>query len=336
MKTLRIKRVLLTGVCFLMAFSLSACGLFPQEEDVLAPPLVAPAEVTYTTISVSRDTITQSVKGTGNMVATRQHDVYFEKRSGYLEEINVKMGDTVKKGDVLAKLDTGTLEYDIRRQELIVQRAENYYKNLSAAEDYFTRESAKIDLELAQLSLESMKEELAKSVLYAPIDGRVTYLSSEKVGEYVQANRTFVRVADPNSLQLQYTGENVNSFVLGSRVILTFQKYTMTGEVVMTAANAPQDLLDSYRSVARMNVLDVPEDITLRIGDRISIELVIDQREDVLTVPRNAVQKHPTGYFVQVLDNGVKTERMIEIGLQDSTSYEVISGLEEGDMIILD
>ena len=87
MKILRI-----AAAAALAAIALSGCGLFPEEEEALAPPLKEPAAVTYTTTTVERGTIVDSVTTSGTFISTSTYDLSFEKRSGYLSEINVKSG----------------------------------------------------------------------------------------------------------------------------------------------------------------------------------------------------------------------------------------------------
>ena len=102
-------RLLASAAAALLGLGLGGCALFPEEEEELAPPLKAPAAVTYTTTQVERGEIVDSVTVSGTFISTTSYDLSFEKRSGYISEINVKPGDTVTEGQLLARLDTDAL-----------------------------------------------------------------------------------------------------------------------------------------------------------------------------------------------------------------------------------
>jgi len=67
------------------------------------------------------------------------------------------------------------------------------------------------------------------------------------------------------------------------------------------------------------------------------LEILTDQRDNVLFVPRKAVTKTATTYTVQVLAANAKTPetREVQIGLIGDSETEILSGLAEGDQIVL-
>ncbi len=132
--TMRSLRYAALTAAMLLTASLWGCGLFPEEEEILAPPLAAPAAVTYTTTKVSRGTILDSVTVSGTFVSTRSYDLSFEKRAGYLSEVTVKAGDLVKKGQFLARLDTDSMVKELSRQKLLTERAKIALDAAKAAE----------------------------------------------------------------------------------------------------------------------------------------------------------------------------------------------------------
>lgn len=147
-------RILAAAGALLMTESLWSCGLLPAEEEELAPPLAAPAAVSYTTTRVERGDIVDSINVSGTFVSTRSYELSFEKRAGYLSEITVKAGDTVEEGQMLARLDTDGLKKDEKQQELFVERAKIALDAAKASENA-TQSSirlAEIDYELQNYS----------------------------------------------------------------------------------------------------------------------------------------------------------------------------------------
>ena len=67
--------------------------------------------------------------------------------------------------------------------------------------------------------------------------------------------------------------------------------------------------------------------------------MVANSREDVLTIPTNVLREYNGRTYVQVLQDGVKMEKDVVVGLKgtmdNSTVYEIVSGLEEGEQVIV-
>lgn len=81
--------------------------------------------------------------------------------------------------------------------------------------------------------------------------------------------------------------------------------------------------------MVRIEVTDpLPEEPLL--GKSASVELIREKKEDVIVIPRNVVSMYSGESYVQVLENGIKKERMIETGIKNVTYIEVVSGLSEG------
>lgn len=315
--------------------ALTGCALFPEEEEVLAPPLKAPAAVSYTTTTVTRGDIVDSVSVSGTFISTTSYDLSFDKRSGYLSELNVAAGDTVEAGQLLAKLDTDSLELEIRKQELAVERAQialNAARNAEGATSDSIR-LAEIDYELQRIQLEDLQTELSKQSIYAPDSGTVSYIANTGIGQYVTARSTLIRVVDPNSLQIECTGDDVADFHLNQEVRVEVNKEEYTGKVVMTSAEAPSIAMEKGTSFVRIEVDGLPEGDYL--GKTATVELIREKKEDVLVVPRNVVSMYSGESYVLVLEDGVKKERIIETGIKNVTEIEVLSGLEEGEEIII-
>ncbi len=71
-------------------------------------------------------------------------------------------------------------------------------------------------------------------------------------------------------------------------------------------------------------------------GMNASVTIIIDRRQDVLTVPSTAIQREGRESFVEVQKEDGSTERVVvETGLSDSTNTEITSGLEEGQTVII-
>ncbi|MBE6884842.1 MAG: efflux RND transporter periplasmic adaptor subunit [Ruminococcaceae bacterium] len=326
---------LIAGILvMLMALSFAGCDLFPTEEETLEPPLVKPQSVTYTTVPVERGDVVVQRKGNGSFVSISQYNLAFTERGGYLKEIYVVPGDKVTEGQLLAELDTDALLHDIEIQELNVERAELNYKRAKNNVDYTKDEKrlSEIDLEIQKIHLRDLYEELNKSRIYSPIDGVVNYLSTATRGDYVSARSTVVSVVDPTKVYFAFSTDDYFDFKIGAEVKIIVKKKEYVGRVIMTPSDAPVDGSAITKNAVLFEVEGLPDTIT--IGTSGSFELVTAKSEDCIVVAKNMVTKSSGDYYVYVLVDGIKTERQIEIGLVGGTGYEVLNGLEEGELLI--
>ena len=333
-RNIALKRALAFVLALLISAAFAGCGLFPTEEDELEPPLVKPQAVTYTTVPVERGDVVVKKTGNGSFVSISQFNLAFDERGGYLKDIYVSPGDKVTKGQLLAELDTDSLLHDIEIQKLNVERAQINYDRVANNVSYTKDEKRlyQIDLEIQQIALNDLYQELNKSRIYSPIDGVVNYLSTATRGEWVSVRSTIVTVVDPSQLYFAYTTSDYYDFKPGLEVVINIRKEQFVGRVVMTPADAPKDASTITQNAVLFEIEDLPDTVT--IGTSASFELITASSEDCIVVGKNLVTKSSGDYYVYVLVDGVKTERQIEIGLTGSTLYEVVNGLEEGELLI--
>lgn len=331
----KLKGVLVFIITSLLISGLSGCYLFPKEEEVLAPPLIEPPEITYETAEVKKGTIEKKITGSGTFVSIEQSNMFFKHRGGRLKEVHVKVGDYVEKGDLLAELDSSDLEFQIKQQEIHLKKAETRLRQVRThGGDKYERSMAQYDVELAKLGLENLRRQLDECKLTSDMAGNVVYIDyNVDVGDNISAYQPLLRIADPTKLQLQISGSNISDFKLGMDADVTINKKTYSGKVVMTPADMPLDTPENLRNIVRLDVEDLPEDV--KLGDNAQVSLILDRREDVIVVPRNLVRNYMGRKYVLVYEDGLKKERDVEIGLETPTETEIMKGLEEGELIIV-
>lgn len=328
------KHSALAAAIVITAGTLSGCYFFPKEEAVLAPPLIESTEITYETIDAKKGTIEKRITGSGTFVSAEQQNLDFKYRGGYISGIYVNLGDKVKKGDLLAEQDTDKLVSQIKQQEIILKRTNLDYESLkNDGSDPVAIEKARLNVELEKLKLEDLQLELDKSRIVSPIAGEIVYIDKLNVGDYVNARKTVITVADPSKLVLEYTGDNASEFQLGMNVDVKYKDKTYQGEVIMTPATAPLDIAESLKKTVRIRVDGLPSDV--EIGASANLSLILQRRESTIVLPKNVISRSFGRITVQVLDNGIKYERDIEIGIETPTEVEVLKGIEEGEKVII-
>lgn len=329
------KIVILSVILCTVLMVLSGCYLFPKEEEVLAPPLIEPTEVTYDVVEVKKGDIERKITGTGTFVSTQQVPVFFKNRGGRFKEFHIKMGDEVEKGQLLAELTTENIQTDIKKQKIALKKAQLNYKQIkNSGGDKYALEMASLDVELAKIDLEDLMRELDEAKLYSPISGKVVYVDNElNPGDHIDAFDSIAYIADPSKIQLVHSGSNVSDFKVGMEVEVKIKDNTYEGEVVATPANVPKDADERLKDSVIIDVKDVPKNVEM--GDQATITLILESRENVLVLPKNVVHNYMGRRFVKILEDDIKKERDIEIGVETPTEVEVTKGLEGGEQVIV-
>ena len=315
--------------------------MLPQEEEILAPPLLATPEIEYQTITAKHATIEDKILSSGVFINPNQYSLKFRFRSGPLRAINVRYGDQVSKGQLLAELDNDRLQLEVAQQKILLRKTQiAQERSIATREDRFTIEMATLDIQLTKIKLNQLEEELEKSQLFAPIDGQVVYISPLNQGDTVEAFRTIIQIADPTEILLSYNGSNKSEFRLGVTLTVILpvtrtrdEQINLEGEVVMTPLNVPRDAPEEMKELILIRVNNLPAEI--KRGDNASIELIKNRRENVIVLPRNLVQTYLGRRFVYILKDGLRQERNVKTGIQTPTQAEIIDGITVGEKVIV-
>jgi membrane fusion protein, macrolide-specific efflux system len=338
MSILRSRKSTIPILIFLVVFLLSGCTLLPTEEKFVEPPLVEPPRITYDTEEVVRGDIVKSISVTGSFESLSQQNTYLTDADGRIAEINVGVGDMVSEGDVMMTLVIDNLNYSIKMQEYSLEKTQLNYDRIKKIHDAdgsmeFEFRNAEIDLAMAQLQLDNLKNTRDKSVLYAPISGEVIYMNPiVELGTYISPYIFLFTIADATNIQLQYssTDSSMSSFKSGQTVEVEYDSIVYEGQVLSAASDPASGSTDK---VLKVDVKGLPD--TVRRGDTAHIKLIIDEVKNVLVIPLRAVKIYSGRKYVQILEDGVKKERDVETGLETSTKVEIVEGLEEGESVIM-
>jgi len=312
------------------------CGLLlPEEEDELQPPLMQPATIEYKTQEVTRGTLIQQLRMSGTFYPETMRSISFEKQGGRLKTMHAKNGQTVKTGDLLAELNAESLESQIRIQKLEVEKSQLSVDQLVAnGADTYSLKKARLSLQQVKYQLEDLQRQLENTRIYAPIDGEIVYVITTAIGEYVNAYQTVVKVADTSSLILMTSASDAGSLPIGAIVTVEFQKQELTGEIVANPTTLMNDPIEELRKAALIRIQgSMPESVEL--GSDARIIYVQEKRENVLVLPRTLINLMSGRRYVNVLEDGVRVEKDVEVGLTTDTEAEIIKGLEEGDLVIV-
>lgn len=287
-------------------------------------------------VMVQRGTIEVTVSAYGNLVMGQRAELTFAigastfAIAGTVAEVNVKVGDSVEEGEVLARLDTTSLE------AMVLQAWANLFAAEQALETADTP-AARAAVEAARAALADAQEQFRKATIAAPFDGQVTYVGAD-VGDQVQANTIIVVLVDPNTVQMSTIIDELDITMIrkGQQARITIDALPdmeFNGWVTeKTLAPTTQEWTVGYQVSIRVEPV---ADVQLIEGLSASADIIVGRAENVLLVPNRAIKISDGQKVVEVLTMGGTEERIVQTGLSDGQWTEITEGLVEGERVIV-
>ncbi len=332
-----IKRTVITLLCavsFMGTFS--GCYFLPDEEEVLEAPTVKASEVTYTTVTAKKKDIVKKLTNTGTVMSKSTTNLAFDDQGGKIKKLYVKAGDIVKKNDLICELDVGDLDYEIKDKELKIKQAQlNVTITAEKGGSQTEVDNAQVNVDILKNELESLKKELEKSKLYSTVSGTVSSITERTVGEEVTSGEKIATIVDKQSLYLSFEPSDISKFKVGQKITITYNRKDYKGEIFATPSNIPKDSPVKFEDgkVYAQFSGDVPADAIGNVADAV---LVLDSKKDVIVVAKKLVKTVSDKKIVYVLnEDNEKEAREVEIGLETGSESEIVSGLKEGEQIIV-
>ena len=317
-------------------------------------------------------TVTNSRAGT---VKARRRAKLSPEIGGQAVEIPFREGETVRSGDVVLRLDDSTYQarVDLARREHETAEAERRRACLAAqragreldrmrrlADDEIVStdlldevENGKMTADAAcvaaqaaasraRASVNVAESELKKTVLRAPFDGVIADVTIE-VGEWTTPSPptmpvpAVIDMLDPSSVYISAPMNEVDSARIrrGQPARVTVDSHRDQSFAAQVARVAPYvlDIEQQNRTVEiEVDLDDSDFAAQLLPGTSADVEVILEVRHDVLRVPTPALVE---GSKVLVLDGGIIAEREVETGLRNWDFTEIVSGLAEGEPVIL-
>jgi HlyD family secretion protein len=208
---------------------------------------------------------------------------------------------------------------------------------------------AEVELENQQLTVRNnelitanLRAQLSDTEIVAPFDAVVLNINVNP-GNGVQQEGELLTIGDPNQeiVRLQLSTLNAMDVRVNMPVrvsVIGPEAEEFTGRVVAIdpqAIASSEDSSGESVTVTALATLDRPSDGVLIPGSTVSVEIILEQRRSVLTVPLTAVQNDAETPYVWVrTEEGTAAKREVRLGLQNLQSVEILSGLESGDEVV--
>jgi len=295
------------------------------------------------TATVQRGSLAATIQTTGRLAAKNPITVRSDV-SGSVQTVAVSPGDSVKRGDVLVQLDRTPFDDAITRAEKQLANAEaalnlaevNAGSNPTPQQTATKLEAAQ-NLDAAKQELANAKDQLASTLILAPVDGTIIDVQTANNAPLGQGS-TVVDMADLTELNLSVDIDEVDFPHVQSGMSASFRLDAYPGtEIDGTVTNVSPVAQTSGGTTTFPATITfpTPAGMDLRPGMNANVTIKTAVRENVLLIPESALRTVGQRNFVTVLADGKQTEVEIQIGLRSNGMVEVASGLSEGQKVVL-
>jgi HlyD family secretion protein len=295
------------------------------------------------------------------------------RATGTLTQLRYQVGDAVKKGELIAQIDDREILANIRntgatieslKRDLDAKEAQysysktNYEREVSLLEkEYTTKDSVdkakrEVDVAYAQVEfgkakvkeaaekLKALEVSLSYTKIYAPISGYVSAVSTQ-LGETVVSGLSaaiLITIIDPTKLEMWiYVDEtDIGRTKPGMKIeywVDTYRDKRFSGKIDMIYPQPEiKDNIVYYLAIVK---IDPKDTVFLRPEMTTHVRIIVEEKQNVLVVPNNAV-RFEEGKTVVYLKSKDKTRlQQVTPGIRDDRFTEIISGLKEGETIVI-
>ena len=310
--------------------------------------------VTVDTVRVTRGELVSSLALTGTLINDRTVTIT-ALLDGEITEIGVREGEAAAAGRTLAALDAretralldkARAELALARRRVAAARASHERLDAMAGDvapqaledSRLALDSAEAAAEVARTDVRVGELRVENAVVRAPFAGTVTERDAE-VGQWVEAGtRLFVLVAnDGRVVEAEVDATDFERVRTDQTATLATEsaptrRWTSAVDWIAPAISRGENTAGNAFAIRLPPGEDAPP---MLIGQRLDVDLEIDRRDDVATLPL-AVLRDLEGASASVLtiEDGVARERAVEIGLTNGETAELVAGLDEGAVVI--
>ena len=198
---------------------------------------------------------------------------------------------------------------------------------------------AMLRLQLLELQGQELQEQLQQNVIVAPGDSKVLEVSVQR-GDVVERGDTLLIIGNPQQelIKLELSILNARKVQLGlpARInVIGTSSQTFTGRVESLSLIAKRELSGNQATVSAIVKLDNPSG-KLIPGSQVSVDIVLEQYQDVVILPTQTIQRSEGGAFVWLQDEEGKAQKQpVTLGMEGITTIAVESGLQPGDRVIM-
>jgi multidrug efflux pump subunit AcrA (membrane-fusion protein) len=209
-------------------------------------------------------------------------------------------------------------------------------KNAQAKYDELLSDEGVSGDSIAQAEIQKIRAEINKNTIRAPFNGKVTNIEKE-LGENTSVGERVISILGEDKLEvvLQVSELDVSKLVLGSQIKVTLDAFPREDfQGTLNTVNSRETEVDGVPVYEAF--VELPSDLRIKTGMSAKGEIILAEKNNVLSIPMYLIGKVGNSNFVEVIGtDGNTSKRSIVLGLVGTDNMvEVVSGVSEGEKIL--
>jgi len=251
--------------------------------------------------------------------------------SGKIEKIYVTEGQRVSQGQILARIDQNSMaqaEASFKLAERNYQRSKNLLedgvldqRSFEEAENYFIAAKTAYDFSVENLEVK------------APFGGTIVSVNFKENENYspMLPNGLF-RIINNQSVytEINVSDTDVKQLRLNQKARIIIESDSVNG--IITFISPENDRMTGLNRI-KIDFVDKSKLSNIRNNQFVTLELIPESKENVLLIPKTALLANN---IVILNKNGKSAFRTVVTGMESRTHFEIIDGVEKGDMVIVE
>lgn len=277
-------------------------------------------------------------------VQTKENLMLNAEYGGILQQLFVKEGQKVSKGQTLGRIDDGGLSSQLAQMETqaalaktTFERQQNLWNQKIGSEIQYLQAKTNYNAQLKALG--QMRAQIAKTVIRAPFTGTIDEIVSER-GSVVGPGTPILRIVSLGNMYLEaeVPEKNIGTIKKGSDVIVNFP---VLGETLNTKVTQVSNYINPENRSFNIQIA-VPNkngNIKPNLSSKIQIKDYTNAK--AITVPTSIISENADGeqylYIAQNPDkdgNAIAKRVIVKVGLSQGELVEITDGIKDGDLII--
>jgi HlyD family secretion protein len=302
----------------------------------------------YFSYEVGTNNFESYIEADGSVKSDNTKKIYVQQ-SLQVEKVLVKLGDYVKKGQILLTFNSSDRDEVIRNiakeSANLSQLETNYnsYKKLYAAGgaariDYQTIETS---IQQSRIAIAQYRANLDKMPIdiISPVDGTITALTADE-NYRVNTQVNLLEIEDLTNVYVstQVPEYSIKNLAVGQKAEVTLKssdkKYQGTVTEVSTVSSESSTDTAAYVDV-KVKVDVTQLDKNFIPGFKASVKIITSSKQNVLSIPRASIGEDEQGNkYVWKIVNGTVKKIIIKVGESNQDLIEILSGIAKGDKIL--
>lgn len=273
---------------------------------------------------------------TGTVLPNEQIDLHSEV-PGKIVRINFREGAMVSKGSLLVKINDADLQASLRkaiyRRQLLEQKEQQQKQLLQRqAVSQAEYDIAANDLNIAASEIELVRAQIAKTEIRAPFSGMIG-LRHVSQGSYISPTTEIATLQSRNPVKIEFSVPEKYAMAVrtGNQITFTVQgdSTAFQGKVYAVEPN-----IDQSTRTLQVRALCPNSEGRIAPGAFAEIRLALNQIDDALMIPTQAVIPDMQGKKVFVSKDGKAESRPVVVGIRTDKNVQILEGLAPGDTVI--